>query len=371
MRDNLRRIWALTVKEFREVLRDNSSLALGILLPIILILVIGYGISLDVKHAPIGVVLEDASPEAQQVVDFVDGSEYFRPTYMTSMDQALRAMEQRKIDAILRVPPDFSRQLHQGDGRVQLLLYGTDTTTAMSIQSYVETAAAQWSASQMAGRGVGAVELESRLWFNDAHESTWYFLPGLILMIVTLVGVLLTAGVMAREYERGTFESLFVTPVKKGEIIVAKMIPYFCIAMLGVLICLVLSRFLFLFQVPLVGSLSLVILMSILYLLTALGMGMLISVVTKAQFMAIQMALLVSFLPSIMLSGFLFDLRATPQWVQWIGEVLPFKHYLVVLKTLLLAGDLWPVILPQTGFLIFFMALFVGLALRAIRKKVE
>ena len=139
--------------------------------------------------------------------------------------------------------------------------------------------------------------------------------------------------------------------------------------MLGVLICLVLSRFLF--QVPLVGSLSLVILMSILYLLTALGMGMLISVVTKAQFMAIQMALLVSFLPSIMLSGFLFDLRATPQWVQWIGEVLPFKHYLVVLKTLLLAGDLWPVILPQTGFLIFFMALFVGLALRAIRKKVE
>ena len=221
----------------------------------------------------------------------------------------------------------------------------------------------------MAGRGVGAVELESRLWFNDAHESTWYFLPGLILMIVTLVGVLLTAGVMAREYERGTFESLFVTPVKKGEIIVAKMIPYFCIAMLGVLICLVLSRFLF--QVPLVGSLSLVILMSILYLLTALGMGMLISVVTKAQFMAIQMALLVSFLPSIMLSGFLFDLRATPQWVQWIGEVLPFKHYLVVLKTLLLAGDLWPVILPQTGFLIFFMALFVGLALRAIRKKVE
>ena len=257
MRDNLRRIWALTVKEFREVLRDNSSLALGILLPIILILVIGYGISLDVKHAPIGVVLEDASPEAQQVVDFVDGSEYFRPTYMTSMDQALRAMEQRKIDAILRVPPDFSRQLHQGDGRVQLLLYGTDTTTAMSIQSYVETAAAQWSASQMAGRGVGAVELESRLWFNDAHESTWYFLPGLILMIVTLVGVLLTAGVMAREYERGTFESLFVTPVKKGEIIVAKMIPYFCIAMLGVLICLVLSRFLF--QVPLVGSLSLVI----------------------------------------------------------------------------------------------------------------
>ena len=281
----------------------------------------------------------------------------------------MKALEQRKIDAILRVPPDFSRQLHQGDGRLQLLLYGTDTTTAMSIQSYVETAVAQWSAKQMAARGIGAVDLETRLWFNDAHESTWYFIPGLILMVVTLIGVLLTAGVMAREYERGTFESLFVTPVKKGEVIVAKVIPYFCIALLGVFICLVLSRFLF--QVPLVGSLALLLFLSIIYLLTALGIGLVISVVTKAQFMATQVALLVSFLPSVMLSGFLFDLRSTPRWVQWIAEFLPFKHYLVSLKTIFLAGNLWPVILPQTAAMVAFMALFLGLALKIIRKKVE
>lgn len=369
MKDSLRRIRALTVKEFREVLRDNSSLAMGILLPIILILVIGYGITLDVKHVPMGVVLEDTSPEAQRVVEFVDGSEYFQPTYLTNMFQATKALEQRKIDAILRVPPDFSRQLHQGNGRLQLLLYGTDTTTAMSIQSYVETAAAQWSAKRLADQGVGTIDLETRLWFNDAHESTWYFIPGLILMVVTLVGVLLTAGVMAREYERGTFESLFVTPVKKGEVIVAKVIPYFCIALLGVFICLVLSRFFF--QVPLVGSLALLLFLSIIYLLTALGIGLVISVMTKAQFMATQVALLVSFLPSIMLSGFLFDLRSMPSWVQWIAGVLPFKHYLVALKTLFLAGNLWPVILPQTGAMAVFMVLFLGLALRIIRKKVE
>lgn len=209
------RIKALTIKEFREVLRDNSSLAMGILLPIALLFIIGYGISLDVKNVSLGVVLEDTSPQAQQVVNFVDGTEYFRPVYMTDMYQAEERMEKREIDAILRVPPDFSRKLQQGDGRLQLLLYGTETTTAMTVQSYVETAVAQWSAKRMGRSGMGVVDLESRLWFNDAHESTWYFIPGLILMIVTLIGVLLTAGVMAREYERGTFESLFVTPVKK------------------------------------------------------------------------------------------------------------------------------------------------------------
>ena len=369
MKDTLRRIRALTVKEFREVLRDSSSLALGVLLPIVLILVIGYGISLDVKHAPIAMVLEDTSPEAQRVVSFVDGSEYFKPVYFTNMNQADRAMKQRQVDAILRVPPDFSRQLQRGDATLQLLLYGTDTTTAMSIQSYVETAVAQRSAELLASQGVGAVDLESRLWFNDAHESTWYFVPGLILMIVTLVGVLLTAGVMAREYERGTFESLFVTPVKKGEIIIAKIIPYFCIALLGILICLVLSRLLF--QVPLVGSLALIGLMSVIYLLTALAIGLVISVVTKAQFMANQAALLISFLPSIMLSGFLFDLRSTPAVVRWVAEFLPFKHYLVVLKTLFLAGNIWPVIGRQGAAMTVFMALFAGLALKRIRKKVE
>lgn len=369
MRDSLRRIGALTKKEFQEVLRDNSSLAMGILLPIVLILIIGYGITLDVKHAPVAVVLEDASPEAQQVVDFVDGSDYFKPVYMTSMGQAQKAMTARTVDAILRVPPDFSQKLHQGDGKLQLILYGTETTTAMTIQSYVETSVARWSAQKMAAEGVGAIDVENRLWFNDANESTWYFIPGLILMIVTLIGVLLTAGVMAREYERGTFESLFVTPVKKGEIVVAKIIPYFCIAMLGVFICLILARFLF--EVPLVGSLSVIILVSILYLIVALAGGLIISVMTKAQFTATHIAMLSSFLPSIMLSGFLFDLRSTPSWLQWIGEVLPFKHYLVVLKTLALAGNIWPVVLRQSGFLIVYGVLGLGLALHMIRKKVE
>ena len=211
------------MKEFREVLRDNSSLAMGLLLPLILILVIGYGISLDVKHAPIGVVLEDASPEAQQVVDFVDGSEYFQPTYL---DQHAPGGPCPGT-AENRCHPPGAAGFHPaapsgGWPSPTVALRHGHHHRHDHPEGYVETAAAQWSARQMASRGVGAVDLETRLWFNDAHESTWYFLPGLILMIVTLVGVLLTAGVMAREYERGTFESLFVTPVKKGEIIVAR-----------------------------------------------------------------------------------------------------------------------------------------------------
>lgn len=369
MRDGLRRIRALTVKEFREVLRDNSSLAMGILLPIILILVIGYGITLDVKHAPIGVVLEDTSPEAQRVVDFVDGSDYFKPTYLTNMPQAVKALEQRKIDAILRVPPDFSRQLHQGDGRLQLLLYGTDTTTAMSIQSYVETAVAQWSAKQMAARGIGAVDLETRLWFNDAHESTWYFIPGLILMVVTLIGVLLTAGVMAREYERGTFESLFVTPVRALELVISKIIPYFCISIIGVTICFLLSRHLF--HVPMMGSLLAIIILSLIYLFIAMGTGLIISVITKSQFLACQIALHVSMMPCLMLSGYVFDLRSTPTVVQVVGDILPFSHYLTCLKSLFLAGNIWNVLAKNGALLLMYGLLAVGIAFTMTRKKVE
>ena len=153
--DRLRRMRALTHKEFLEVGRDKSSLMMGILLPIILILVIGFGISLDVKNAPIAVVLEDNAPEARQMVNFVDGSEYFKPVYMTDIYQAVQAFETRKVDAILRVPPDFSRQLHQNNARLQLILYGVDTTTAMTLQSYVEAGVSQWTGEYLAAAGAG------------------------------------------------------------------------------------------------------------------------------------------------------------------------------------------------------------------------
>lgn len=275
-----RRLVALCRKEFVQLWRDSSSLLIGTVLPILLIIIIGSGINLDVKNAPIAVVLEDASPTAQDAVSFLSGSAYFSPRYVTSRTEAVRLMDDREVNAILVVPADFSSKLGQREAKLQLIAYGTDPATATSINGYVEAGVAAFNAARVAGHApFGMVTVENRMWFNDAHSSTWYFVPGLMMLITTIVGVFLTSLVMAREWERGTLESLFVTPVRKEELLLAKMIPYFCIAMLGFFLCLIASRFLY--GVPLHGSFIMLVISSVLYLFVALGIGLLISAATK------------------------------------------------------------------------------------------
>lgn len=362
----LRRLAALVRKEFLQVSRDNSSILIGTVFPIILILIIGYGISLDIKNIPIAVVLEDSSPTATDTLNFLDGSEYYSPRYVTSMKDAEFLMKTRKVNAILRVPPDFLATLMKGDARLQLILYGGESITATAIQGYVEAAVRQINAQAAAK---GSVTIENRMWFNDANSSTWYFIPGLVMIIETIVGVFLTALVMAREWERGTLESLFVTPVKLLEILLAKMIPYFCVAMGGFFLCLIAAKFLY--AVPMQGSLLLILLMSILYLFVALGIGLVISAVTKSQFIAAQLSLTITFMPALMLTGFLYDLRCTPKVVSLIGNVLPQTFYLEVLKTLFLAGNNWTIIFRNGAVLILYAIFFIGLALKVTKKRVE
>ncbi|HEY6044657.1 MAG TPA: ABC transporter permease, partial [Nitrosospira sp.] len=209
------RVISLTRKEVRQLLRDPGSLALGIGLPIVLILIFGFGLSLDVRDAPVAVVLEDPSPMAADVVAGLELSIYIRPSIVGSMHDAERLMLARRVDAIVRIPNDFSRRLNAGDATVQLLVHGTEASRAAIIRSYVSSALAQWAQRQADRAAVipapGTVRIEERLWFNAANTSTWYLVPGLIVLIMTLVGAFLTAMVMAREWERGTLEALFVT----------------------------------------------------------------------------------------------------------------------------------------------------------------
>ena len=366
-----RRLRALVRKEFLQLGRDRSSLLLGVFLPLLLILLIGYGISLDVKNVPIAVVLEDASPAARRAVSFLDGSDYFSPYYVTSLKEGENLLRRRDAEAILVLPPDFSRQLAHGQARAQAILYGVNTTTAMTAQGYLETGfmAMAAEAAYFAPHTSGYVTTESRLWFNDANTSTWFFIPGLIMLIMTIVGVFLTAVVMAREWERGTFESLFVTPVQAAELILAKMIPYFCVAMAGMILCLLAGRFLY--ELPLRGSLLLILGTSMLYLIVALGIGLTISAVTKKQFVACQIALLVSFLPSVMLSGFLFDLHSQPLVIRVISQLFPTTYYLQILKSLFLTGNHWPLLVKNSLLLAGYAVFFLGLAGHITRKKVQ
>jgi len=367
------RLVSLTRKEFRQLLRDRSNLAIGILLPMVLILIFGYGMSLDVKNAPVAVVMEDASPTAHEAIAGLQLSPTIAPVLLGSMHDAEELMRERKVDGIVRVPADFSRALAAGNARVQLIVHGSDAGRASIILAYVSGALAQ-SGVRQADRGgssggpaiVGSVTVEQRMWFNAANTSTWYLVPGLIVLIMTLVGAFLTALVMAREWERGTLEALFVTPVRPVEILLAKIIPYFAVGMLGLALCLLSARYLF--AVPMYGSLLVVVFASMLYLIVAVSLGLVISSVTRNQFLASQVALIATFMPSMMLSGFLFDLRNVPTAVWVIGHLLPATYFMDLIKTLFLAGDVWPLVWRNCAIL---LAYAVGLLLvaRAVTRK--
>ena len=195
----------------------------------------------------------------------------------------------------------------------------------------------------------GPVVVQSRLWFNDANDSHYFLVPGLIVLVMTLIGAMLTSLVMAREWERGTLEALFVTPVEVDEILLGKTIPYFVLGIIGLTLCIFAAKFLF--HVPIRGSAILLVGVSMLYLLVALGIGLLISVATKNQFVASQMTMLVTFLPAFMLSGFLFDVRSMPVAVRYLTYALPARYYVTLLQTLFLSGNVWEVLLPNAAVL--------------------
>ena len=371
MRLNLstRRIGALVRKEAKQMMRDPSSVAIGIIMPVVLILLFGYGLSLDVTKVPVAIVLEDPSPAATELAAGFQLSPYFDPELLTSMARAEELMLARKLDGIIRVRPDFARNLALGGAEVQILVHGVDANHARIIQNYAQGAVTQWTARR-AARGMeviaGPVVVQNRMWFNEANESRYFLVPGLIVLIMTLIGALLTTLVMAREWERGTLEPLFVTPVRTDEILLGKTIPYFILGVIGLVLCLLAAKFLF--AVPFRGSISVLAGASMLYLLVALGIGLLISSAVKSQFVASQITLLVSFLPAVMLSGFLFDLRSMPDLVRLITYVLPARYYVALLQTIFLAGDVWAVIIPNAAVLAG-MAAALGILNRRVTRK--
>ena len=363
------RLASLTRKEVRQLLRDRSNIGFALLLPVVLILLFGYGISMDLPQARVAVVCDDRSPQAADLLSGLRLSPWLAPRTAVSMQAASAQMADGDVDAIVHVPADFARASAAGQARVQLVLHGTDAATARAVDAYVESALAQpLRETGAVSRSVApGATLEPRLWFNVAATSTWYLVPGLIVLIMTLVGAFLTSLLVAREWERGTMEALLVTPVRPLEILLSKVLPYFVVGMAGCALCLAAARWLF--ELPFAGSLALVVLACVLYLFVALGMGLLISSVTKNQFLASQVALIASFMPAVMLSGFLFDLRNVPVVVRWVGHLLPATHFLELIKTLLLAGNEPAIVVPDMLLLAGYAAGFLAAARLATRKR--
>jgi len=340
-----RRIWALTRKETRQILRDPSSIAIGIVFPLMMILLFGYGLSLDVTRVSVAVVDQENSADSAGLIAAFRLSPYFQLTAARSVAAATTLVLDRKVDGILQIPSDFSRRWHADVAQIQILVDGTDANQARIMQGYAEGPVALWSAAEQESGvpvAVGPVSVVSRIWFNEANDSHYFIVPGLIVLVMTIIGAFLTAMVIAREWERGTLEALFVTPMRAGEFLISKFVPYFGLGMIGFVLCLLAGQFLF--HVPLRGSLSLLCLASMVYLVVALGIGLLVSTLVKSQFLASQLAMLLTFLPAMMLSGFLYDLRSMPGFIRAITYVLPARYAVALLQTLYLAGNVGSVI---------------------------
>ena len=367
-----RRIVALIRKEGRQVIRDPSSFAIGVVLPVMLILLFGYGLSLDVKNVPIAVVLEVPSSEASEIAASFQLSPYFDTRITPSMAEAQTLMQSNKVDGIVLLQSDFAKRTAQGDASVQLVVNGIDGNTARIIEAYAEAAVAQ-SGVRVAAEGQadpagagGQAVVESQLWFNSANDSRYFLVPGLIVLIITLIGAFMTSMVVAREWERGTFEALFVTPVRTDEILVSKIVPYFLLGMGGLVLCIVSARFLF--DVPLRGSLLALMGVSMLYLLVSVATGLLISSTLKSQFLASQVTLVATFMPALMLSGFIYDLRSVPLAIQLVSYLVPARYYVSLLQTMFLAGDVWGVIWPNAAILALVAVVMLALTRHATRK---
>jgi len=366
-----RRVGALIRKESRQVLRDPSSFAIGVVLPLMLILLFGYAMSLDVKNVPIAVVLEDPSSQASEIAASFQMSSYFQTRVTRSMAEAQELMLSGQVQGIVRVPQDFARRSAQGDATVQILVNGIDGNTARIVEAYAEAAVAQAGARVDAEGAAppaagGQAVVQSQLWFNSANDSRYFLVPGLIVLIITLIGAFMTSMVVAREWERGTFEALFVTPVRTDEILLGKTVPYLVLGMGGMLLCLAAAKFLF--HVPIRGSVPILMGVSMLYLLVSVAMGLLISSGLKSQFLSSQVTLVVTFMPALMLSGFIYDLRSVPLAVRLISYLVPARYFVSLLQTLFLAGNVWSVIWPNAAVLAAVAIVLLAFTRRATRK---
>jgi ABC-2 type transport system permease protein len=367
------RLRGLIYKESLQILRDPSSISIAFVLPIVLLILFGYGVSLDTEHVPVSVVVENPTTDTASFVSSLRDSRYFSVTMKRDRNTAEDALVAGEVNAVVVLRSDFSRRLWSSTGApIQVIVNGTDANTARIISGYLDGAWQNWLVQRALEEGrtlTTPVVAEQRVWFNAEVRSRNFLVPGLIAIIMTLIGALLTAMVVAREWERGTMEALLVTPVRIGEILLGKLIPYFLLGMGSMAIATVMA--VWMFHIPFRGSFALLTAVSALYMLTALGMGLLISTVARTQFVAGQIAIIVAFLPAFILSGFVFDISSMPVVIQVLTHVVPARYFVSSLQTLFLAGDIWPIIFANAGALVLMASIFLGLTLRKTQKSLE
>lgn len=374
---NVKRIRAVAHKEFIQIRRDPRSLALGLAIPVILIVLFGYALSLDIDHVPMVVWNQDGSKTSVDFLLNFKNSNYFSiNAYYDNYRDLERDINRGRAMIAMVIPKDFSRYINSGmKAPVQVILDGSDSNTAQVALGYVKSVVYAFNVNIVTNalRAAGAppvniLDFRPRVWFNQDFESKNFIVPGLIAIILMIIAALLTSLTVAREWERGTMEQLISTPVRPSELIVGKFIPYFAIGFFDLVIAVIMGRFVF--DVPLRGNVVLLFILSSLFLTGALALGIYISTIAKNQLMASQMALLISFLPTLLLSGFTYEIFNMPKIVQAMTYFIPARYFITILRGIYLKGvgisDLW----LESLCLTLFTYLAVGAAIKKFKKKI-
>ncbi len=368
-----RRLRALITKEFLQIVRDPSSLLITVVLPLILMFFYGYGVSLDLDHLRLGLVLEDTSPDARSFAESLTASKYFDVKTVRDRRELQDDLTRGTIRGMVIVPSYFTQFRNRPDriAPIQVIADGSETNTSNFVQNYVQGAFQNWLVQEGKVAGISKeapiINIQPRYWYNEQLESRYFLLSGSLAIIMTLIGSLLTALVVAREWERGTMEALMSTSVGIWELVIGKVVPYFILGMGSMTLCVLAS--LFVYDLPLRGSPLILAGVSALFLICALGLGLMISTVTKNQVFAYQITLIVAFLPAYILSGFLFEIHSMPKWIQLLTAVIPAKYFVQSLQSLFLVGNVWRLLLidmiPIIAFSCFF---FFITALKTVKR---
>jgi ABC-2 type transport system permease protein len=374
---NPRRVWAITRKEFLHIIRDLRSLGMAIAIPILLLVLFGYALALDVDNVPIVIWDQSDTHTSREFISRFQGSHYFSLRgYVQGYHQVERFIDSGEALIALIIPSDFADHLNSGySTSVQLIADGSDSNTATIAMGYADVVTLTYSQEvtlheiqRVGGRALNPpLDLRPRVWFNTDMESKNYIIPGLVAVITMVIAALLTSLTIAREWERGTMEQLISTPVKGRELILGKLLPYLAIGLFDVLLAVLMGKFLF--QVPLRGSVILLFIMAAIFLIGALSLGITISIVTKSQLLANQLAMILTFLPAFLLSGFIYAISNMPWVIQLITYLIPARYFITLLKGIYLKGIGLEVLAVEAGFLILFSAVMITLAHVKFKKK--
>ena len=348
MTASLKRIGALIVKELHQVVRDPGNVGIAVILPAVLLLLFGYGMSMDIKNVRIAYLAVPASSQSTDLETRLTLSRYFQTTRVFSTREAEEKLRTHEADAFIALQSNAPDTLHNGTTKVQIVVNGVNANQATLIRNYLQAVVGSW-ASSLGGRTAPVLDVQTRTRFNEANDSHYYLVPGVIVTIMTMIGALLTSLVMAREYERGTLESLFVTPVGSGEILAAKAATNFLLGMVSLAISMIFAAFVF--GIPIRGSLTLLLAVSALFLIVALGLGLVISTAAKNQFLACQISLVMGFLPALLLSGLMFPISSMPAFFRYLTAVLPQRYFVSFIESEFLAGTISEIVLINTIYL--------------------